>query len=102
MNEITNHGGMEGQTGIWKLKTSCVTALSAVTHWGAFMGPKVHFPLFSGQLNKGRWQAPMILPYLGDEHIHQVSTTKECLMGYMRPHTQMRRDRQSLVSPNSF
>lgn len=44
-------------------------------------------PFWNPELNKGRWQAPMTLPYLGDEHIHQALTTRECLMGYMRPHT---------------
>lgn len=41
MSEITDHGRMEGQMGIWKLKTSCVPALSAVTHWGAFLESRV-------------------------------------------------------------
>lgn len=41
MSEITDHGGVEGQMEIWKLETSCVPALSAVTQWGAFLEPRV-------------------------------------------------------------
>lgn len=33
--------GVEGQMEIWKLETSCVPALSAVTQWGAFLEPRV-------------------------------------------------------------
>lgn len=39
----------------------------------------------------------MTLPYLGDEPIHQVTTTMECLVGYMRP-TPRCRESDSVLS----
>lgn len=69
----------------------CQLSLTEVPFWDQeliFLTPTVN--KFSRQLNKGKWRAPMVLPHRGDEHIHQVTTTREYLLGYMRYHTQCR------------
>lgn len=77
----------------------CQLSLTEVPFWDQELIFLTHtVNKFSRQLNKGKWRAPMVLPHRGDEHIHQVTTTREYLLGYMRYHTQMQRDRQYPVS----